>query len=272
MGIHRTRPTAGPPAPVQERPRRRRRRKRGKALVVAYAIRALLGLAGLLCVVLVFRGTAFLFSLAYAPAEEPDVIQAQTDQPEADGEEQPVQPTARPPVATVVLDAGHGGVQPGCVIDGIQEKDIAFAITMMVKGYLEEENVQVVLTRSTDADISLSERTDIANQVGGACLVSIHCNSFEDSSITGLECFYYKSEENKGLAELLSAATDRGGVVTREVKEGNFQVLRDCQIPSVLVEVGYMTNPDELKLLASEDYQQTLASAIAGGIMDMVEG
>ena len=91
-----------------------------------------------------------------------------------------------------------------------------------------------------------------------------------DDSISGLECYYYRSEAGEQLAEAIATATETSEIDTRESKEGNFQVLREADMPAVLIEVGYMTNPAELELLASEEYQQTLASAIAEGIGAML--
>lgn len=253
--------------------RRRRRRKQGRQLLLAYAIRSLLLLGAALCVALAIWGVRLLMAPATSAEEQAlDTTSADGKEPQTGGELAPAEQTVQPRGLTVVLDPGHGGGQPGCVIGDLEEKDIAMSITKRLKEELERLGFDVVLTRSTDADVDLSERARIANEAEGDCFVSIHCNSYEDDSVSGLECFYFRSEEGQKLAELISKATAAGEIDTREVKEGNFQVLRETDMPSVLVEVGYMTNPRELTNLASQPYQENLAHAIADGIVEMMEG
>lgn len=253
--------------------RTRRRRKQGRQLLLAYAIRGLLLLGVALCVALAVWGvrilTASSSSTEGSGADTMDIGGAET---QTGGEPALVEQSVQPRGLTVVLDPGHGGGQPGCVIGELEEKDIAMSITKQLKEELEQLGFDVVLTRSTDADVGLSERARIANEAEGDCFVSIHCNSYEDDSISGLECYYFRSEEGEKLAELISQATAAGDIDTREIKEGNFQVLREADMPSVLIEVGYMTNPQELANLASQPYQENLAHAIADGIVQMMEG
>lgn len=260
------------PDPSVPLKRKRRRRKQGRHLLLAYAIRGLLVLAAILCVVFAVRGVRFLSSLI-APAEEKVDTGENTGggDVQTGGEPIPAENTVQPRGLTVVLDPGHGGGQPGCVIGDLEEKDIAMSITKQLKEELEQLGFDVVLTRSTDADVDLSERASIANEAEGDCFVSIHCNSYEDDSVSGLECYYFRSEAGQQLAEFISKATAAGDINTREVKEGNFQVLRETVMPAVLIEVGYMTNPEELASLASQSYQQSLVHAIAEGIVEMMK-
>ena len=246
---------------------RRRRNKRWYQLR-AYMQRGAVVLAAVLCLVLGAKGVLSLTSRASAHKKN-DVQPVPISQ--ADGNGLTAAAAAVAPLGiTVVLDAGHGGEQPGCVIGDLQEKEIAMAITQRLKTRLEQMGFDVVLTRGDDMDVGLSERAQIANQAEGECFVSIHCNSYVDDSISGLECYYYRSEAGEQLAEAIATATEASEIDTRESKEGNFQVLREADMPAVLIEVGYMTNPAELELLASEEYQQTLASAIAEGIGAML--
>lgn len=258
----------------QERPsitrpsKSRRRRNKRRYQLRAYMQRGAVVLAAVLCLVLGARGVLSLTSRASAHKKN-DVQPVPISQ--ADGNGLTAAAAAVAPLGiTVVLDAGHGGEQPGCVIGDLQEKEIAMAITQRLKTRLEQMGFDVVLTRGDDMDVGLSERAQIANQAEGECFVSIHCNSYVDDSISGLECYYYRSEAGEQLAEAIATATEASEIDTRESKEGNFQVLREADMPAVLIEVGYMTNPAELELLASEEYQQTLASAIAEGIGAML--
>lgn len=258
----------------QERPsitrssKSRRRRNKRRYQLRAYMQRGAVVLAAVLCLVLGAKGVLSLTSRASAHKKN-DVQPVPISQ--ADGNGLTAAAAAVAPLGiTVVLDAGHGGAQPGCVIGDLQEKEISMAITQRLKTRLEQMGFDVVLTRGDDMDVGLSERAQIANQAEGDCFVSIHCNSYVDDSISGLECYYYRSEAGAQLAEAIATATEASEIDTRESKEGNFQVLREADMPAVLIEVGYMTNPAELELLASEEYQQTLASAIAEGIGAML--
>lgn len=261
------------PSGADGQKRTRRRRKTGRHLALAYAIRVAVALVMVLGVVVAVRGVRGLFSRGSTAGQsgEDKVQNAAALAPQTDGEAVLTQKEVKPLGLTVVLDPGHGGAQPGCVIGEQQEKDIDMAISQRLKLQLEQMGFDVIMTRSSDADIGLSERAEIANEAQGDCFVSIHCNSYEDSSVSGLECYYFRSAEGKELAEAISRATSASSILTREIKEGNFQVLREADMPAVLIEVGYMTNPEELASLASDAYQQRLAESIADGIADLMQ-
>ena len=185
------------------------------------------------------------------------------------------QPVDVEPLATVILDPGHGGSDGGAVaiLEGteIAEKDIDTAVCEMVKSLLERQNIEVLLTRTEDVDMDLKERTRFANEYGGDLFVSVHCNSSdEDSTAKGLEC-YYEKEGNKGLElaeNIMNAAKASGNIDTRELRTDMMYVVRFTDMPATLVEMGFMTNPDELKKLCRTSYQQLLADAIAEGILE----
>ena len=112
---------------------------------------------------------------------------------EKDSEEEPL----------VMLDPGHGGVDDGCVEDGIKEKNINFRIALLVKGKLEEKGFRVLLTREKDAYISKEDRAKFANRMGADAFVSIHQNTFEDASVFGLET-WYDGKDAKGESQRLA--------------------------------------------------------------------
>ena len=177
--------------------------------------------------------------------------------------------------ATVILDPGHGGSDGGAVayLDGVEiiEKDIDVKVTEMVKSLLERQNIQVLLTREEDVDMSLKERAAFANSTEGDLFVSLHCNvSEEDQSASGLECYYEKTgEKGKDLAVNIMAAAEAGGTIeTRELRTDMMYVVRFTDMPAVLVEMGFMSNQDELEKLCRSSYQQILAEAIAQGILE----
>lgn len=249
-----------------------RRKKRGVSLLISYAIRwgiPLLCAAVILCVGLVIRG---------ALKDDPEDAQNGTGQ-ENQTDPTPAVEDTPPPVSeppgmdkkfTVVLDAGHGGTDPGCVQDDILEKDLTLAITLLLKEKMESAGFAVILTRDTDEAVSLSERVELTNQSDADCFVSIHCNMCaEDTSIRGLECYFYRSEEGKALAEHIIEAVNEASITNYGVIEGNYMVVRDANIPAVLVETGYLSNPQECQALLTREYQSLIADAIVAGVRQM---
>ncbi len=174
--------------------------------------------------------------------------------------------------AVVVIDAGHGGVQSGCVFDGVMEKDITLSVAKLAREKLSEAGVTVIMTRDGDEDVSLDERCEIANSAGAELFVSIHCNSFtEDEGVSGFEGYYHLGTEGKRLAEYIMEKAVGLGVKTRRVKDANYQVLRETDMPAALMEIGFLSNPGERETLQTEEYQDTIAEAVAQGVMKMLE-
>ncbi|MCI8477566.1 MAG: N-acetylmuramoyl-L-alanine amidase [Oscillospiraceae bacterium] len=250
---------------------RARRKKRGKRLMIAYALRVVVFLLPALMIVLIICGALYIMEhLAPAPDSElPDWnIGNSTGNPTVAGSSIIPAAPSIPGQVKIVLDAGHGGDQPGCVINGTAEKDITLSIVLLLQEKLESEGAAVVLTRSTDYDVSLPDRSEIANKAGANYFISIHCNSYEDdSSVKGFECYYYQSAKSENLAEAITSEADSHSISTREVKEENYAVLRETAIPAVLIEVGFLTNTEERGKLMSQEYQELLAEAIASGIL-----
>lgn len=184
----------------------------------------------------------------------------------------------------VVIDAGHGGNDPGKIgIDGTLEKDINLQIAKRLKKYLEASDVEVVLTRENDNGLytekdsrkkmaDMNRRCTIINDVKPALTVSIHQNSYHQEAVSGGQVFYYKkSEKGKILAELLQERFDYvlGEKNTRLAKPNdNYYLLLHVKTPIVIVECGFLTNWKESALLNSEDYQDRLAWTIHMGIME----
>ena len=250
---------------------RARRKKRSRRLVIAYALRSVIFLLLVLMIVLMICGVLYINEhLTYAADRESpreNIGDSTGDTPVAGSSVIPAAP-AIPGEVKVVLDAGHGGDQPGCVINGATEKDITLSIVLLLQEKLEAEGATVVLTRSSDHDVSLPDRSEIANNEGANYFISIHCNSYEaDSSVKGFECYYYQSTESENLAESITSSAEDCSISTRKVKEENYAVLRETAIPAVLIEVGFLTNKEERGKLVSPEYQELLAEAIANGIL-----
>lgn len=261
----------------------KKRRKRGLRLFIAYALRTAAIVVTFLCISLMICG--FLYIKEHLHKDADDSQYSISDQQEIQSTSSIGNDTTSdneaiipiPPVvennAVVVLDAGHGGVEPGCEFDGVLEKDITLSVTLMLKEKLEEMGIAVILTRDSDQDVSLTERTDIANAAGADCFVSIHCNSYtEDTEISGLEGYYYKSEEGKKLSECIVSAAEGHSIQVRNTKEENYHVLRESNIAAALIEIGYLSNVTERQAMSSLEYQDTLSTAMAEGISVWLNG
>lgn len=174
----------------------------------------------------------------------------------------------------VVLDAGHGGDDPGALGEDVQEKDINLAVTLLVYQKLSETGVQVHLTRSDDTYVSLLERTLFANSIPADIFVSMHSNAAEDApSANGIETYYY-SDDSPGAdlaAYIQDEVVNATGAKNRKTKTANFYVCKNTVMPAALVEMGFLTNIQECQLLATEEYQAALAEGIANGILAYAE-
>lgn len=193
--------------------------------------------------------------------------------------------------ATIVVDAGHGGEDGGAVgVNGLVEKDINLAIALALAENLKANNFQVILVRDGDysvGDQSLStvaerKRSDTKNRVrlveetGECLLVSIHQNQFSQSQYNGAQMFYSPNNpESAQLAECIreSVVSSLQPDNTRQNKEAGEEIylLTHCQVPAVLVECGFLSNPEEANLLSQEAYQQDMAAAIYNGIVSFLE-
>ena len=160
----------------------------------------------------------------------------------------------------IVIDAGHGDEDPGSSISNVDEKDLNLQIALKLKSALEEEGYEVMMTRSDDTYLTLTERAEFANEVEADLFISIHQNSYiDDSTVSGIEVYYNestKTESDEVLAQFIqtelvetTGARDRGIRAYDELV-----VTRKTEMPACLVELGYMTNKSELSLLQSDAY------------------
>ncbi len=179
----------------------------------------------------------------------------------------------------IVLDAGHGGTDSGAVgPSGYMEKEATLAVTQKVRDILEDSGAKVIMTRDSDRDVygpsatdtqELQARVNVSFRDPDAeIFVSVHCNAFSSPSAHGTETYYYGgSWQGQRLAELLDEElVAAGGLTDRGVKSANFYVMRHSAIPSSLVELAFITNYEEERLLADEDFQDNMAMAIARAI------
>jgi len=187
---------------------------------------------------------------------------------------------------TIILDAGHGGKDGGASSrDGLIERDLVFKITQMVEEKLRLQGFDVVITRQDERDLAseyasnrkkedLARRVEILNNSENAIAVSIHANAISNTRWSGAQVFYdAKSLENKEFAtHIMNAMRSNIEGLTREQRPiSNIYILRNSQIPTALVEVGFLSNPTEARLLSDADYQQLIAYAIFEGILSYIE-
>ena len=186
----------------------------------------------------------------------------------------------------VYLDAGHGGYDPGASYFGISEKSLTLAIQSRVKAKLEAEGYQVVTTRTSDTYVDLTDRSRAANASESDIFVSIHINASGSSAAQGIETYYYQpyaeypSRINAAYHDnstrlrmsdtlanaIQSSLINATGAQNQGVKRQTFAVLRETTAPAVLLELGFLSNPQEAARLNSSAYQETLANAIVAGI------
>jgi N-acetylmuramoyl-L-alanine amidase len=173
-----------------------------------------------------------------------------------------------PSETVIVLDAGHGGNDPGAVRGDVQEKEVTMAITAKLKKVLEGKGARIVMTRSDDTFVSLEDRAKITNTVMPNLFLSVHINSLESTSnIYGIET-YFQTDQSRPLANRVHQSLVSGlSAPDRNVRKARFYVINHTPVPAILAEVGYITNKAERDRLISSDYQQKVASALARGVM-----
>ncbi|NSW90652.1 MAG: N-acetylmuramoyl-L-alanine amidase [Firmicutes bacterium] len=176
----------------------------------------------------------------------------------------------------VVIDPGHGGNEPGAVYGGIKEKNLNLDIARKLQALLKAEGITVYMTRSDDSYVGLSQRSALANRVNVDMLISIHNNAYKNSSVTGTMTLYYPYSgvnkdglSSKTLASIVQNEMSKllGSRNIGIVPRSDLTVLRASRVPAVIVEVGYMSNYNELSKLKSDSYRQKAAEAIKKAIL-----
>ena len=174
-------------------------------------------------------------------------------------------------MATVFLDEGHGGVNPGAVFEGRRESDDALELTLAVGNILEENGIDVEYSRTTDIYESPAQKAREANASGADYFVSIHRNSsVNPEQYSGVETLVYaKGLRSEKLAENINRELEKVGFINLGISERpNLAVLRRTQMPAVLVEVGFINTARDNELLDTRFYE--VANAIAQGIIQTV--
>lgn len=179
------------------------------------------------------------------------------------------EPTEDPPI--VVIDAGHGGWEPGAGNGSINEKDIVLAISLEVERFLKEKSIDYYMIRTDDTYMSLEDRVKIANEKSCKLFVSIHNNSFTDKAQGGILTTYNPySPTGKEIAEIMQSKLGNIGMQNRNVMQRpNLYVLRHTNMPAILLEIGFISNKKDLKLLTDVSFQQKCAQQIVLGIEEI---
>ena len=182
---------------------------------------------------------------------------------------------------TVVIDSGHGGSDPGKVgVNEVLEKDINLKIAKQVEMELKDLGYRVVMTREEDRMLTgdssgntkikdMKARVELINNTAPGLAVSIHQNSYHEETIHGAQVFYYShSEEGMEASKLMQQALlEVDAENTRQAKANDtYYLLRRTQVPTIIVECGFLSNKREAALLSDNDYQKKIAEAIADGI------
>lgn len=178
---------------------------------------------------------------------------------------------------TVVVDAGHGGLDGGAIgcETGVVEAGLNLAVAQQVEAGLAANGVNVIMTRTDDNALDDTKRKDMAARrrilrtEGVDLIVSIHMNKFNDRSVHGAMTYYMKgsAEGEKVAAGLIDSICAATGQKQRLPNPGDYFVLRECTATAVLVECGFLSNAEDERRLQEKAYQQTLADAIVKGIM-----
>lgn len=183
----------------------------------------------------------------------------------------------------VLIDAGHGGADPGKVgINGALEKDINLSIAFLVKKYLEQQDVKVVMTRNEDQGLyreespnkkieDLKNRLALIDASGALLAVSIHQNSYTAEKVKGAQVFYYESSVEGEKAAVIMQEQLRRGVDEQNKREakknGSYYLLKKSSVPTIIVECGFLSNGEEAEKLVDREYQEKMAWNISLGIL-----
>lgn len=189
-------------------------------------------------------------------------------------------PTIATPVTnrSIIIDAGHGGGDPGAIgKSGSLEKEINLSIALKLQDFIEQNGGVVLMSRTDDNGLANSKREDmkirrkLREENSGDIFVSIHLNSFPEASCSGAQTFYANNEESKRLAEkvqknMVKFLDESNTRIAKKLTD--VYLLKNVNIPSIIVECGFLSNSAEEKLLLDDEYQSKIAFSIYAGILE----
>ena len=179
----------------------------------------------------------------------------------------------------IYIDPGHGGMDPGCVYKDIYEKNINLSISLKLKEKLEQSGAIVYLTRDSNVDLSINtfnhKKSDLNNRIKAInkskadVFVSIHLNSYSSSTWYGVQLFYNdKNRLNERFAKIMQENIKELNGDRKYKKNNDLYLLKNIQIPGILVEVGFLSNANERYMLQTDKYQNKVANALHNGIVE----
>jgi N-acetylmuramoyl-L-alanine amidase len=182
---------------------------------------------------------------------------------------------------TIVIDPGHGGYQGGASYGGVKEEDITLQIAEHVKAALQDVGAKVILTRTDDSYVGLPERPAVADKYSADFFISIHCNALGiPDKMTGIETYYHSGQaSSRALASAIHTCViqrtgmkDRGAHQDTKLHQTGLSVLRNANVPAILIECGYIDCAVDRSKLCDDSYKSKLAQAVVEGLRDYVEG
>jgi N-acetylmuramoyl-L-alanine amidase len=206
---------------------------------------------------------------------------------------QPIVPSIQPHVISavfdvVMIDPGHGGSDDGASGHSLKEKNITLDLGQRLAAALQKEQISCVLTRDEDKFVSLPDRVNLANSIPNSIFISLHCNYSDNSTAKGIEVYRCISKSNADGVQVVSALGESFPIAdleselaqalddtttaelreeNRGVKQANFFVVRNVEVPAVLVECGFLSNAEDAHRLGDPAYRQRLADALARGLI-----
>ncbi|MBB2482263.1 N-acetylmuramoyl-L-alanine amidase [Bacillus sp. APMAM] len=175
----------------------------------------------------------------------------------------------------IVIDAGHGGKDPGASGNGLVEKNVTLDVAKRVQKLLEKAGIKVIMTRTGDTYPTLNDRNNIAAKSNADGFISIHCNVASATSAKGTETYYnsggdkQRAADSKVLADYIQSRLSKAIETTnRGIKNADFQVIKYNPLPAVLVELGFLSNKSDAQKLASSQYKDLAAQSIYQGVLD----
>lgn len=187
--------------------------------------------------------------------------------------------------ADVIIDVGHGGSDPGKIgVNKALEKDINLSVAKKVKTVLEGKGISVLLTREKDEGLAsgsgsnkkvedMKARVKLINEVKPKLTVSIHQNSYQTEDVKGAQVFYYShSQKGEEMAKILQEAVRKVDSTNKRQAKANdtYYLLKRTEVPTIIVECGFLSNWEEAQKLIDEEYQQKMAEAVCEGILTCI--
>ncbi len=203
-------------------------------------------------------------------------IPKKDEKPEVEKPKKKKEPPTISSMKKVVLDPGHGGVDSGAIGGGYYEKTLNLAVAKLVKERLEKKDIYVYMTRSKDATMTLEDRVNYSNESNPDIYVSIHTNSTVKEDSFGLETHYYKDDSFELAQKIHSVFASEKNLKKWDTKDRGvikscFYVINHTEAPSVLIEIGFISNLEERAKLLTKERQEQIAESIAKGILEYLK-